>query len=249
MKTIQFVLLILLMGACKKAPVNLSTIRAKTIVVDSSVKDNQSINELVNPYKKQLLNKMQEGLTYTATDLTREDGEMQSSLGNLFADICFVQGDSVFTAQTTHQLDFALFNHGGLRASIPSGDVTLENAFNLMPFENELVVVTLSGEKVHELASFFIDNQRAHPISNAVQFTITGNTYKLLINNRPLDKKATYNVLTNDYLQTGGDKMNFFKNPIELYPLDYKVRDAIIDFFKKTDTLKATLDNRVIVKK
>jgi 5'-nucleotidase len=42
--------------------------------------------------------------------------------------------------------------------------------------------------------------------------------------------------------------MNFFKNPVKLYPLDYKMRSAIIDYFKETDTLKTNLDGRFISK-
>ena len=42
--------------------------------------------------------------------------------------------------------------------------------------------------------------------------------------------------------------MNFFANPEALIPLNYKVRNAIIDYFTKVDRLEKTIDNRVIVK-
>jgi 5'-nucleotidase len=38
--------------------------------------------------------------------------------------------------------------------------------------------------------------------------------------------------------------MNFFKNPILLYNTKYKIRTALIDYFKETDTIKTELDNR-----
>ena len=41
---------------------------------------------------------------------------------------------------------------------------------------------------------------------------------------------------------------DFFKNPEKLIKLDYKIRDAIIDYFKKTDTLQTAIDHRVIIK-
>jgi hypothetical protein len=41
--------------------------------------------------------------------------------------------------------------------------------------------------------------------------------------------------------------MNFFKNPEKLTKLDYKVRDAILDYFEKVDTLTTTIDKRVII--
>ena len=39
--------------------------------------------------------------------------------------------------------------------------------------------------------------------------------------------------------------MNFFKNPVKLTPLNYKMRDAIIAYFQKVDTLQTAIDNRV----
>ena len=68
--------------------------------------------------------------------------------------------------------------------------------------------------------------------------------YSLSINGVSFDKGRNYFVLTSDYLQSGGDKMDFFKNPVNLHKLDYKVRDAIIDYFKSKDTLESNLDGR-----
>ena len=116
-----------------------------------------------------------------------------------------------------------------------------------MPFENELVVTKLSGQKVKALFDYFVAKQKAHPLSKQVNLTLQKNTYTLNINGKAFDEKKSYYVLTNDYLQTGGDGMNFFANPEALIPLNYKVRNAIIDYFTKVDTLKTTIDNRVIM--
>ena len=117
-----------------------------------------------------------------------------------------------------------------------------------MPFDNELVVVKLTGEKISELATYFINNKKAHPLSKNIELIIQESNYNLKINEEEFDNNKTYTVLTSDYLQEGGDKMDFFKKPTKLIKLDYKIRDAIIDFFMKTDTLQTAIDNRVIIK-
>ncbi|NNE77344.1 MAG: hypothetical protein HKN31_09760, partial [Pricia sp.] len=68
----------------------------------------------------------------------------------------------------------------------------------------------------------------------------------LLIQGRPLDEKKTYNVATTSYLVTGGDNMVFFKNATEVVETDYFVRNAIIDYFKKVDTIVPKIDDRFI---
>jgi 2',3'-cyclic-nucleotide 2'-phosphodiesterase (5'-nucleotidase family) len=173
---------------------------------------------------------------------------MQSSLGNLMADMCFEMSNPIFIEKTKATIDFVLFNNGGIRASLPAGKITKEHAFKLMPFDNELVVVNLTGEKVLELTNYFIKNKKAHPVSKSIQLTIGENYNHLKIKGETFDKNKSYNVLTTDYLQGGGDKMNFFKNPKQLTLLDYKMRDAIIDYFRKKDTLQTAIDNRIIIK-
>jgi 5'-nucleotidase len=113
-----------------------------------------------------------------------------------------------------------------------------------MPFENNYVVAELSGEKMVALINYLINSNKAHPVSKQFRLSITKNGYTLAINNKPFDREKSYFVLTTDYLQSGGDRMDFFKNPIKLYPIDYKMRHAIMDEFKSLDTLKSRLDGR-----
>lgn len=249
MKLSYLLLFFIAFNSCKKSEKQLVKITAKNIAIDSTIKASEEITNIINPYKEKLTSEMQEVLCYSPKAMIKSDGNMQSSLGNLMADLCFEMANPIFKEKTKASIDFVLLNYGGIRANMPKGNIKKENAFKLMPFENELVVVNLTGEKIVELVTFFIKNKKAHPLSKNIELIIyADNKHKLNINKKPFDKNKTYNVLTNDYLQNGGDKMNFFKNPKKLTIIDYKMRDAIIDYFKKTDTLKATIDNRVILK-
>jgi 5'-nucleotidase len=141
----------------------------------------------------------------------------------------------------------AFFNYGGVRQSIPKGNVSVSDIFKLMPFENKLVVVELNGEKTRELFKYFEEKNQAHPLSGAQVIFKGKKIKKIRINNEDFDISRNYYVLTSDYLQHGGDHMDFFKDPVKLYPLDYKVRDALLDYFKDQDTIKIQLDKRVII--
>lgn len=235
--------------SCKKSNQQLTKITAKTINVSGTIQPSSEIDNMVAPFREKLTSEMQQVLCFNPTTLTKKDGEMQSTLGNLMADMCWEMGNPIFKEKTGKPIDLVLFNFGGMRASIPQGNVTTENAFKLMPFENELVVTTLTGEKITELFNYFVNSQKANPLSKSVAITIQNDTYEVEINGEKFDKTKSYSVLTSDYLQNGGDKMSFFHNPEKLTSLDYKVRDAIIDYFKKVDTLQTSLDNRVIIKK
>lgn len=189
---------------------------------------------------------METVLSYTPKNLNRYDGKFESSLGNLMADLCFEKANPIFNSRTGNNIDFALFNFGGIRTAISKGKITNKHAFQLMPFENELVVVELSSEKITELINYLVRANKAHPISKHLNLNITKNGTAIKINGSQIDNLKSYFVLTSNYLQNGGDNMNFFKNPINLYKTNYKVRNAIIDYFKENDTVKIELDSRFL---
>lgn len=247
-KTLLSFLCTLLLLSCKDITYKNSKVVGKTSQIDSTTVTDSAYTRFIAPYKKKMIKEINTVLTYTPTDLVRTDGNMQSTLGNLMADLSYIRANPLFKKETGQNIDFALLNYGGIRSGIFTGDVTNRNAFQLMPFENMLVVVELSAEKVQELVNYFINGNRAHPLSKQIQLIIDKSGHSLKIHGKPFDKSKTYYVLTSDYLQSGGDRMDFFKDPIKLYKLDYKVRDAIIDYFKSVDTLTSVLDNRVILK-
>lgn len=246
--SILLLLLIALSVSCAKEDKNLSKITGKLILVDSTLSTNNEINEVISPYKKKMIAEIGKVISYTPKNLVRTDGNLQSSLGNLMADLCFEKADSIFFAKTGKHADFSMFNYGGIRAGIYKGKVTNKHVFELMPFENTLVVVEMTYEKIKELAEYFKNEQRAHPLSKHIQIILSKNKYSLKLNGKKLNPKKTYYVVTNNYLQTGGDRMYFFDNPVSLFESNFLIRDAIKSYFKSKDTLVSNLDNRVIIK-
>jgi 5'-nucleotidase len=242
--TILILFIILLSVSCKKDSQYLVKIEGKQLPVSEEITSDKNIEDFIQPYKDKVEAEMNKVLSYTPTDLVRTDGELESSLGNLMADLCFERANPVFNSRTGKNIDFVMFNYGGIRAGITKGPIKTINAFNLMPFENTLVVVEMTAEKVTELANYLIDQNKAHPISKQLKLTVEANGYSLTIHNLPLDNSKTYFVLTSDYLQNGGDNMVFFKDPVKLFKLDYKVRNSIIDYFTEIDTIKVELDGR-----
>lgn len=244
MKKVLFSFCLLFLFSCKEEKKSLVKITAKSIKVDSTLTSDENIENVIAPFRDKMQASINTVITYTKKDLVRTDGELESSLGNLMADLSFERANPIFTEKTNKNIDFAMFNYGGIRAGIPAGEVTNKHAFELMPFENSLVVVELTPEKIEELVAYLIKNNKAHPLSKQIKLNVKNEDYSLSINGVSFDKGRNYFVLTSDYLQSGGDKMDFFKNPVNLYKLDYKVRDAIIDYFKSKDTLESNLDGR-----
>lgn len=233
--------------SCKKEAYHLTKIKGENIAITDSLPSVKPIDEFIAPYRDHLNKNLDSVLTYSVDTYSKSDGELETALGNLMADVVYEQANPIFKSRTGKDIDFLLLNHGGMRAIISKGDVTTRTAYQLMPFENSIVVADLKGEQVKELLEYLARNKRAHPIANLkVELDTNSNLSKVTVNGKPIDYGKNYFVCTNDYLANGGDRMNFFKTNDSLYVLDYKIRNALIDYLKKTDTLNPILDNRFI---
>ncbi|MFD1096543.1 5'-nucleotidase C-terminal domain-containing protein [Salegentibacter chungangensis] len=240
-----------LLISCKgKTPFSPAEIEAERIAIDSTTEGDTSIQNFIDPYQEHLNKTLDSTLAYNPKDLSKEDGHLETAIGNLMADIVIQQASSVVKNRTGKHIDMVLLNHGGIRSTLNRGGLSTRSAYALMPFENEIVVAELSGKKMKEMLSYLEEAKTAHPVSGIR--IIMDKNYKIteaLINNKKIDTTKTYMVATSDFLQQGGDNMNFFKDPVGLYHTDYKLRNAIIDYFEKTDTIKAEKDGRFIQKK
>lgn len=232
---------------CKKEQIQVKTIKSETVRIDQSIEPDSLVMEFINPYQEKLTKEVNEIIGYNAQPLTNEITNLQSSLGNTYADICFEYAQSKYEQKTGKKIDFALFNYGGLRQSVYEGPIKVEDIFNLMPFENMLVIAEMTGEQLQLLFNYFEENKKAHPISGVNLTFENDKLTKILIDGKPFSKENNYFVLTNDYLQKGGDNMSFFKNPVQLYHLDLKIRDVIISQIKSKDTIVGGIDDRIKV--
>ena len=239
-------LLLIAITSCKQ-DLRLDKIEGKRIDINDSLKAVQDIEDFIKPYREHVNNGLDSILAYSVDTYSKNDGEYNTAIGNLFADATFEQADIVFNKRTGQHIDLVLLNHGGIRSIISKGPISARTGYQIMPFDNSLVVVTLKAKQVRELITYLEKAKRAHPIA---KLKIVLNTdYSLneaTIDGKSIDDSKTYNVLTNDYLYNGGDHMDFFKTNDSLYQLNYKVRSALIDYFKKYDTIAPIKDKRFI---
>ena len=240
-------LLIFFLISCKHEALKTAEISAERIPIDQSLEADKEIEEFIRPFSEHINKTLDSVVAYNPQDLNKSDGELNTAIGNLMADIVMEQAAPVFKSRTGNDIDMVLLNHGGIRSTVGKGPVTARTAYSLMPFENEIVVVEITGDKIREMLTYLEQNRTAHPLSG-IKIAMNRN-YKITnasIGGQEIDPGKTYFVATSDYLQQGGDNMNFFKNPVNFHRVDYKIRNAIIDYFNKVDTLKTARDDRYI---
>lgn len=220
--------------SCKPASYQNTRIEGKYIPVSADLAEDKTIVQYVAPYKKHIDEDLSKVLSYAPETMDKRKGKWESTIGNLFAEATLEMVNPVFEKRTGKTIDACMLNHGGIRSIISEGEVTTRTAFEVMPFENSSIVLELKGAQIMELAEYMIHEKVPHPLANIEIYTDRQHTIKkVIINHKEVQPDHIYYVVTNDYLALGGDRMTFFTKAINSYAMDYKLRNVLIDYFKK----------------
>ncbi len=242
-----FLLYFLIFLNCKEQKIHVNKIEGRQIEVSDSLKIDPKIEDFIKPYRAHLQKKIDSVLAYSKEEYSKTDNKFNTVIGNFIADAVFEEANPVFKMRTGKAIDMVMLNYGSIRSSISKGNITINTAYRIMPFENSIVVVAMKGAQIKNLVAYLVKSKEAHPISKLkLSIDKDFNLIDYKINGQIVDTDKTYYVATNDYLYYGGDGMTFFKPSDSLYVLNYKIRNALIDNFIKIDTLKTVRDDRFI---
>ena len=212
--------------------------------ISSEIGEDSSIVRYYLPYKQKMQAEM--STVIGKSDVVISGGrDPETLLGNFFSDAVLAQG-----LKLDPSIQFTFATKGGLRNDLPKGDITINDIFELMPFENELMSLKLSGTDVQKLIDF-IAKSDGQPVAGLTMKIVNNKAYDVKIGGKPFDPASTYNLLTYDYLANGGGDLAFLGNAIEKKTLGKKLRDSLLDQIKeataKGETITAKLDGRIIV--
>ncbi|MFB2120168.1 5'-nucleotidase C-terminal domain-containing protein [Parapedobacter sp. 2B3] len=211
--------------------------------VDTTVADDPDYVRFYAPYKKQLEAEMNRVVGHAAVSLTKPRDAPETLLGNFFADVLLAEA-----RKQDPEADFSFGTKGGLRIELHQGPITIGHLFELMPFENEIVILELTGERVRELAQF-IATTDGQPVSGIRMEIDGGKATDIRIGGKPLDNARTYKLATYDYLANGGDNSRGLNDPVSRTDLGMKVREALIDYVSSEalagNDINVQLDGRI----
>ena len=234
-------------AGCKQGRQAGTVPQAVQIRIDSSLHPADSVDAFIQPYRSRLNAVLDTPLAFAPNHITKTEGRWNTPLGNLMADLMLDRANAVARIRGEKRVDMALHNFGGMRSSISKGPVSERNAYEVMPFENKLVVVGMPGRAIKKMVGFLTTASRPHPVSGIeIVLEADGNLKSIRIQGQPINDERIYYVATSDYLMGGGDRMEFFNDRVSISDTGYKIRNAMVDYFKATDTLKAEIDNRFI---
>jgi 5'-nucleotidase/UDP-sugar diphosphatase len=202
---------------------------------------------IVKKYEDRIKPKLAVVVGETSVDLmTRRDKE--SNLGNLIADS---MRESTRKQAASQRKQIAFQNSGGIRTDIPSGKITMRQMYTVLPFDNKLVYMDLTGEQVREVleqggsGEFGLLQVSGITVTYDLKKPVGKRLVKADVEGEALDPRGLYTIVTNDFLAAGGDKVTALK---EARVVEYgdTLRDALIHYLNKHSPVAPKIEGRIL---
>lgn len=214
------------------------------VKIDQEIQRSEEIESLIAPFRARLDSTMNEVIGYASRDLSTQ-GSYESTLGTFVTRLLLTQSILSFD----REVDVAIMNHrGGLRAPINEGPITLGDVYEVMPFENEMVLLEIPGDSLSEVISYIGKSGMSMIWPVSFQVTEYG-VENILIDGKAIEPQKNYLLSISDYLANGGGGFYMLKalKRVDVKPV--KLRDMIVQEIRqqtaKGDSVKPEVSNLI----
>jgi len=214
------ILLISYLGAFAQS----NTVSYSGYPIDGNIKKDSTINAFLAKYRDSVSKTMNNVIGFSVSGMSKHQPE--SGLGNFMTDALKTIGEKIFQ----QKVDAAFVNYGGVRSYIPKGNITVGSIFEIMPFDNLMVLQKVRGDS---LISFLnhIAERNGWPLSGITMGIKEKKAVNIMVGDRSIVADSIYTIANSDYIANGGDNTNMLK----VFPKINKgilIRDVLIDYVK-----------------
>jgi len=202
------------------------------------VEKDPEIQAIISPYEGQLALRLTERIG-EATDFLVKSETIESPLNNMIAD----------AIRDFAGTQIGLQNVGGIRAALRKGAINKGDMFEVLPFQNTIIKMTLTGAQLRQLLG-----RRVLAVSGInVSWDTTRDLGERLVsvtlaNGQPIQNTVRYTIATNDFMAAGGDGLAELTQGTTLEDTGTLLRDAVTSYLKKYPVVSNTTDGRVTIR-
>ena len=210
--------------------------------INNTGSKDSSVAAFLQPYSDNVNKTMNEVIGIAEISLEKKQPE--GTLGNFMVDAFLVMAKEKYN---TH-VDAAFVNYGGIRLTqLPAGNITSGKIFELMPFDNLLILQKIKGGVFQQLLDLVAD-RGGWPMAGITMQIKNKKAINVMIGGKQLDPNAVYTIANSDFIANGGDNADMLR-PVSQITNGYLMRDAIFDYIKKLKSqgknITANIENRV----
>ncbi|XP_060838143.1 protein 5NUC-like [Rhopalosiphum padi] len=252
---------------------DLVSIDGSPTLLNHEIKQDPEMLTVVDKWKPEVINVTNVIIGRTAVELINTCHRMECNIGNLIADSFVYYNVMKKEIYNEYWSDapIGIVQAGGIRTTINETDhdgyISLGQLINVMPFQNNLVKITISGssllEAFEQSVYDFVENRGGSKLLQVsgvlVEYDLTkspGNRVSSLLlrcgecnvpKYEPLQLTANYTIVTNSYLAEGGDNFKSFKKGLKKNKaLDVEDFNATAMYMKSISPIMTGVEGRII---
>lgn len=225
--------------------------------VDSTIPEDATFQTELMAFKQPLDELRQQVIGQSKVKLEGDRDKVrtqETNLGNLIT-------DALMSKMQPDNPQIVMVNGGGIRASIPAGEITLGQVIEVLPFGNTITRLDLTGAQIKQVLEHGVSEaergEGAFPQVSGVRFAwnpkakpgsrITSiKVKKAQGQETELQPNATYRVVTNNFMMQGGDGYEIFKQGKDQVDTGYLMADVVADYIRRQTPISITTENRII---
>lgn len=218
------------------------SLQYKTYRINDGEPKDSSVVAFLQPYSDNV-NKTMNDVVGIA-DISLDKKQPESTLGNFMVDAFITMAEEKYATK----VDAAFLNYGGMRLTqLPAGNVTTGKIFELMPFDNLLILQKLKGDALQQLLDLAA-SKGGWPIAGITMQIKDKKAVNVMVGGKPLDPNVIYTTANSDFMANGGDNADMLR-AVPQVTNGYLMRDAIFDYIRKLKSqgknISAKIENRV----
>ncbi len=213
--------------------------------MDKSIKPDAEVQAVIDSYAGKLDERFGEVVAQTTVKLGAEKTETrlrETNLGNLICDII----------RDYAKADVALWNAGGIRASVEPGPVTIGDVVSILPFGNIVATKELTGAELREVLAYNAAQER--PWGGFLQ--VSGLTMEIegdrlanvTVGGAPLDDAKTYVVAMSEFMLDGGDGYAMLKEGADPVYLGFSENHVVLEGLRERGTVSPQVEGRIVIR-
>jgi len=223
---------LLLLAGCRTPQARPTFLPAATTKVDASLPEDPEVAAFIAPRTLEVKATFELPLVEATTPLARGRDGAENLLGYWICDALRARGEKVIG----RPVPFAIANRGGIRRDLKAGLWKVGDIFEVMPFENELILIELTGAELVQVMREGLQSRGGEPISG-VKASLTGGPEDAVMaltweDGRAIDPRETVLVATSDYLYGSGDTMPTLKKGRKPFTSGLTIRQVLLDVCK-----------------
>lgn len=218
-----------LLLACMTLAGQAPTSRGVALPVTEAIAEDADIQKVIAPLAAEIKASFGQPLVQSPQGLFRGRRGEENLLGYWVTDVMRQAARPLVGAPVR----FAITNAGGLRANLRPGPIKVGDIFEMMPFENELLVIELTGAEVIGAVQEGLVRRGGEPCSG-ILLRVEGPPEAPVVtitweDGSPIDPAEVVKVATTDYLYAGGDSIPSLKKGRKPFTTGITLRQMLLD--------------------